>query len=99
MKLQLLKYIFGVTLGLMFTGCSAQVEDYIRQAKPERLNNPPPDLTEGSPLTLKVSPGKFNGSASDMAVQGTITISNQTFSMGSDLSVSLAISKSRVILQ
>lgn len=84
-------------LSALIAGCNSQVEDYVKSKKPEFYNNPPasPD-TISSPMSLKLTPGKFNGSAADMALQGTVTVTNESFALGGDRAISLTINRTRV---
>ena len=86
-------------IAVAMSACNSQVEDYIRAAKPDRITSPTSEITVNSPMSIKMTPGKINGSASDMVVQGTITITNQTYAMGSDKAVSLTLSRTRVLPQ
>ena len=79
------------------SGCNSAIEKYVKDKRPDQKDTPA--VTINSPMTLKLTPGKMNGSGSGIALQGTITATNEAFTLGSDKALTLTISRSRVVPQ
>lgn len=76
-------------------GCNNFVQDYVAEKKPENIDGQT-NASVSSPMSLKVTPGRMNAAGGGMVVQGTITTTDQSFSLGSDRALSLTINRSRV---
>lgn len=81
--------IFLIPIAIIIHGgCSPDVAVTVRSQQPNWI--PPPGTIE-APMTLKLAPGKFSGSASDIVVQGTIsTTTTRPYALGSDYTVSFS---------
>lgn len=96
-------YALVLLMALLASGCDKQVSDYVDGVK----RNIPRNTTEGEPMTFKITPGVMattatNG-ATEGAITGTITPTNQVFLLdatsGTDMSMSVSISRKRVQMQ
>ncbi len=94
-------YVSLICYGLLWvlTGCGSQIENFVREAVPKRDPATEIGTTIDSSMSIKLTPGKMNAAAPDMVVQGTITATNQTYSMGPDHAVTLTLSRTRVTPQ
>ena len=93
-KKQILKWVFSLAAPFGLIACNNQMDQFVRDSRPKGIDVP--QISFDSPMAIKVTPAKINGSAEGVALQGTITPTNQKFSMGNDHVVMITTSRSRV---
>lgn len=75
------------------TGCDASVTNFVKKARPAGDRTVPPQSS--SPNGIKFSPGKMEATSVDIAVEATVTPTNQ-FMTGGGMSARVGISRTRV---
>jgi hypothetical protein len=91
----MLNVVLLVLTASLLSSCNDFVQNYVAGTKPENIANPTPESVS-SPMSLQLTPGKMNAAGGGIVVQGTIDITNRSFSLGSDRALSLTINRSRV---
>jgi hypothetical protein len=85
-----------VLIAIGLTACNAPVTDFVKGAKPGNLTPTPSTVTANNgPMALKVSPGKLDATAADLAVIGNVTATNRKLS-GGGISMQITLSRGRV---
>ena len=93
-----MKYAYNIKLWLplcfLLSSCGGSVEDFVKGAR----RDPASAIGTGvnSPMSFKVTAGKLDGTASDMALKGTVTTTDKKFQLGTDMAVQLTLSRTRV---
>ena len=86
-----------IILCFLLSACGGSVEDFVKGARRDPLISPAIGTgTVNSPMALKVTAGKLDGTGSDLAIKGTVTTTDKKFQMGPDMAVQLTLSRTRV---
>jgi hypothetical protein len=79
---------------LILSACSGSVKEFVSAVTPPTTTTPSTGTSNG-PMALKVSPGRLDGTGTNVAVTANVTATNQLHQAG-DISVRLTMSRVRV---
>lgn len=83
----------------MLVGCNSQVAEFVeaaKRARSETTTTTTMPMQTADAMRFKVSPGKINTATTNTgAISAVITPTNQKFTMGTDMSMTMTINRTR----